>query len=83
MSYIYILLLNNGLIYTGYTKDLKRRVSEHKQGKVKSTRRRQPVKLVLYEAYCKDSDARRREKFLKTSQGKKLLKLQIKDTLNA
>src|SRR3990167_2005559 len=81
MFYVYILKLNNGQLYTGYTGDLRRRVTEHKQGKVDSTRHKQPVELIHYEAYLKDSDARRREKFLKTSEGKKYLRKQIKDLL--
>ena len=34
-----------------------------------------------YEAYGLESDARRRERFLKTTEGKRLLKQQIRDIL--
>jgi len=81
MYYVYILLLNNKQLYTGYTDDLKRRIYEHKIGKVKFTSKRLPIKLIHYEAYILKSDAKRREKFLKTTEGKRLLKLQIKDLL--
>jgi putative endonuclease len=82
MYYVYILRLGNGQLYTGFTSDLKRRMAEHHAGKVKSTQHRQSVRLIHYEAYALESDARRREKFLKTTEGKRLLKQQIRDALN-
>jgi putative endonuclease len=81
MFYVYLLLLNNKQLYTGYTDDLRRRIAEHKAGKVKFTSQRLPIKLIHCEAYILKSDAKRREKFLKTTEGKRLLKLQIKDLL--
>ena len=81
MYYIYILLLNNGNLYTGFTGDIKRRFQEHYRGKVRSTKIRRPLKLIYYEAYILKSDAERREKFLKTTEGKHLLKKQIRDIL--
>jgi putative endonuclease len=81
MWYVYILRLGNGQLYTGYTQDLKRRMREHRAGKVRSTKSRIPLELIHYEAYLKDSDARRREKFLKKSEGKQYLKMQIRDLL--
>jgi len=80
MYYVYFLILKNGNIYTGSTNDLKRRISEHKLGKVNSTKSRDP-RMIAYEGYLLKSDAQRREKFLKTTEGKRLLKLQIKDCL--
>ncbi|MBL7150244.1 MAG: GIY-YIG nuclease family protein [Candidatus Pacebacteria bacterium] len=77
MYYIYILLLNNNQIYTGFTKNLKERFKEHYVGKVKSTAKRRPLKLIHYEAYFLKEDALRREKFLKTSDGKRFLKQQL------
>lgn len=59
-----------------------RRLTEHKNGKVESTRNFRPVKLVHYEAYLFKSDAKRREKFLKTTEGSRLLRMQIRDLLN-
>ena len=79
--YVYILLLGNGQLYTGYTADLQRRISEHLQGKVASTARRQPVELIHAERYLLRTDAQRRERFLKTTEGKRLLRQQIRDIL--
>jgi len=81
MHYIYLLLLKNDQLYTGRTGDLKTRYKEHVYGKVKSTKNRRPLKLIHYKAYLLKSDAMRREKFLKTTEGKRLLRQQIKDCL--
>ena len=69
MYYVYILLLSNTPLYTGYTSDLKRRLLEHQHGKSEFTSQRLPVRLIHYEAYSLGSDARRRERFLKTTEG--------------
>lgn len=82
MYYVYFLLLNNGNIYKGSCADLKKRIKAHKDKKVKTTKRYQPFKLIGYEAYYLKSDAQRREKFLKTTEGRRLLKQQYKDILN-
>ena len=81
MTYVYILRLSNENIYTGKTQNLKRRLCEHRAGGVKSTKPYLPVKLIHYECYLLGSDAGRREIFLKKSQGKILLKKQIRDVL--
>lgn len=66
MYYLYVLKSQkDGKGYIGSTNDLKRRLSERQNGLVVSTKARRPLKLVYYEAYCSESDARRREKNLK------------------
>jgi len=79
MFYVYLLLLSSGKIYKGSTSNLKNRFVEHKLGRVKSTKDRRPLKLIHYEAYLLKSDATRRERFLKTTEGRRLLKQQLKD----
>jgi putative endonuclease len=81
MYYVYILLLNNNQLYTGFTNDLKRGILEHKSGNCNFTKQRLPVRLIHYEAYLVKSDAERRERFLKTSEGKRFLNQQIRDLL--
>lgn len=69
-------------LYIGSTNDLRRRIIEHNKGKVESTRTKRPYKLVYYEAYGVESDARRREKMLKLrGQARHQFKLRLKDTL--
>ena len=80
MFYIYVLQsIKSGDLYIGYTADLKRRFSEHNQELNSSTKRYVPWKLIYYEACLEESDAERREKYLKTTQGGRLLKMRIKD----
>ena len=38
-----------------------------------------PWRLIHYEAYRNEDDAKRREKYLKTSQGSRLLKRMLKE----
>lgn len=76
--YLYILQsLKDGKFYTGFTSDLKKRVKEHNSGKNISTGYRMPLKLIYYEAYLLKKDAEAREKYLKTSMGKRVIKKQL------
>ena len=81
MYYVYFLLLKNQRVYTGSTNDLKRRMSEHNRGKVAYTKNLRPLKLIGYESYLLKTDAIRREKFLKTTEGKRLFRQQYRDIL--
>jgi len=81
MWYVYILLLRNKQLYTGFSSNLKQRLLEHQNGKVYFTKYRLPAKLIHYEVYLLEDDARRREKFLKTTEGKKLLRRQLSTLL--
>jgi len=80
MHYVYILKLNNDKLYTGRTSDLKRRITEHKANKVKSSKYRQP-QLIFYEAFSHKDDSIRREKYLKSSKGKSTLKMMLRASL--
>jgi putative endonuclease len=69
--YVYVLLSEkDGLYYTGYTKDIVNRMLEHTNGKVSSTKLRLPMKLVYWEVCLNKQDATRREKYLKSGNGK-------------
>ena len=81
MHYVYFLRLFNGDIYTGSAEDLKRRVIEHKNGRVKSTKKHLPCVLIGYEAYLDKKDALRRERYLKTTEGKRFFNQQFKEIL--
>lgn len=76
--YIYLLYSEKDHnFYTGFTSDLKRRVKEHLNGEEKSTKFRKPIKLVYYEAYLLKQDAEAREKYLKTSMGRRVIRKQL------
>lgn len=82
MYYVYILYsLKDKKLYKGFTTDLNRRLKEHNSGKNTSTAYRRPLKLVYYEAYLIKKDAEYREKYLKTSMGKRVVKKQLKHLL--
>ena len=66
MHYVYILKRREDKkIYIGLTKDLKRRLKEHRFGKVKSTKHYGKLILIYYEAFRNWEDAEEREKQLK------------------
>ena len=65
MFYVYLLLDENDKTYLGSTNNLKRRFSEHRRGKDRSSRRLKNPKLFYYEAYSTLDEARQREKKLK------------------
>jgi len=64
---------------TGFTSDIEKRLTEHDSGKVSSTRRRIPFELVYFEFCLNRSDALHREKYLKTTYGKRYLKTRLKN----
>jgi putative endonuclease len=83
MYYVYLLISEkDGNFYTGSTNDLKRRFEEYNSGRVISTKNRRPLKLIYYEACLGETDARSREKYLKSGMGKKYLKNRLKNYLN-
>jgi len=66
MFYVYILRSSkDSKLYMGSTADLRRRLAEHNDGKVVSTKNRKPFELIYYEAYNNEKDARTREHNLK------------------
>lgn len=67
MYYVYVLesLSKPDELYVGSTIDLKGRFRLHNQGKVFSTKRYKPWKLIYYEAYETEDLARAREQKLK------------------
>ena len=78
MQYTYVLLSQRDKqFYTGCTDDLRKRVREHNQARVRSTAHRAPLRLIYYEACLNRDDALRRERFLKTGKGKRFLKRRL------
>ena len=84
MSYFYVYVLMSEIdnqFYTGYTSDLRQRLKEHNRGNVKSTQNRRPLKLVYFEGCLNQQDATHREKYLKTTYGKRYLKNRLRNYL--
>lgn len=66
MFYVYVLRSEkDDDLYIGSTSNLKARIKKHNKGEVRSTKLRKPLKLVYYEAYKAEYDARNREVQLK------------------
>jgi predicted GIY-YIG superfamily endonuclease len=64
--FVYILRCADGSLYTGITKDLKRRYGQHNDGSAsRYTRSRRPTKLVWQEAHPNRSWALKREAAIK------------------
>ena len=79
MFYTYVLKNKEEKMYIGYTSNIQKRLSQHNQGLNISTKRYLPWKIIYYEACLNKNDAMRREQYLKTTQGARLLKIRLKD----
>ncbi|TET20048.1 GIY-YIG nuclease family protein [Candidatus Bathyarchaeota archaeon] len=71
--YVYILLCKDGSYYTGYAKDLKHRVEQHKKGQgARYTRIHEAEKMAYVEEFSSRSEAMKRERRIKSlSHGEK------------
>jgi len=66
MNYTYILKCKDDSLYTGWTNDLKKRITSHNAGKgAKYTKARSPVELVYYEEFQTREEAMKREYAIK------------------
>ena len=80
--YVYALFsLKDKKFYTGFTSDLRNRLSQDARGEVKSTTNRRPLKLIHYEYFINEKDAKSREVFLKSGFGRGQLKKALQRTL--
>jgi putative endonuclease len=75
MHFVYLLYAEKfDSFYIGYSTDLERRLKEHNAGLTKSTKAKQPWKLVYFESYDSQHDALKRERFLKAQRNKAFYK---------
>ncbi|MBI2010108.1 MAG: GIY-YIG nuclease family protein [Candidatus Chisholmbacteria bacterium] len=84
MTFYYVYVLRSKVkdfIYVGFTINLKKRFQEHNNKQELSTKHYTPFDLIFYEAYRSNEDAKRREKYLKTTKGKTTLHTMLKDSL--
>ena len=74
--FTYILKCADTTLYTGYTRDLMKRIETHNSGKwAKYTRGRLPVELIYSEIFDTESEARKREYAIKQMSRKEKLAL--------
>jgi len=76
--FVYIVLCNDGTLYTGVTTDINRRVEEHNSGKgAKYTRARRPVRLQAAWSFPDRSSALKEEHRIKRMSRKEKEQLLI------
>ena len=64
--YVYVLLCEDGTFYTGYAKNIKSRLKQHKKGiGAKYTHTHTPSKLVYLEQFFSRTEAMKREQEIK------------------
>jgi putative endonuclease len=79
MFWVYVLLsLKDYKKYVGFSTNINLRLKQHKEGKVTSTSYRRPLRLIYLEACLCEEDAKRREKYLKTTGGRRFLAKRLK-----
>ena len=76
--YVYVLQNKDGKWYIGSTKDLQKRILNHNSGRTQSTKPGMPWKIIYCEISLHISDARAREKYLKSGMGRRYLKNRLK-----
>ena len=80
--YVYVLRsTKDGQFYVGMTRNLRARLLAHNNGQVTSTKRRVPLELIYWEGCLNESDAARREKYLKSAWGKRYIKSRLRQYL--
>ena len=76
MYYVYILLSEaKTRTYTGVADDVEKRLKEHNDGKVISSRPYRPYKIVHTESFETLREARQKEKFYKSTTGRRRLRI--------
>lgn len=79
MFYVYILeSQKDNSLYIGYTSNLKKRYKKHNSGENKATKPFRPYKLIYYEAFLDQKDAKARERYLKSGWGRRTVKKLLK-----
>ncbi|RPH30084.1 MAG: GIY-YIG nuclease family protein [Bacteroidales bacterium] len=74
MYFVYVIeSLIFGNLYKGMTQNLEQRLKEHNDGRTRSNKAYAPFKIVYFEEYEMIEEARKREKYFKTSTGRKYL----------
>jgi len=83
LSYTVHVLLSerDGKFHIGFTNNLYRRLYEHEHGKVTSTKGRRSFRLIYHACYQNKFDALRRERYIKATVGKRVLRLMLRENL--
>ena len=75
MFYVYILFNKaETRTYTGVSDDVEKRLAEHNAGRVKSSCPHRPYKIIHVEPFETLKEARQKEKFYKSTTGRRRIK---------
>ena len=75
MYYVYVIeSKSRNYIYVGLTDDIDRRFKQHNNGRNRTTKPYCPFKLIYTKSVTTRTEARSREKYLKSGCGKEFLK---------
>jgi len=78
--YVYVLQSEKDRkFYIGCASNIEKRLEEHNSGEVSTTRNRRPLKLIYWEGCLNQKDAASRERYLKTTWGKRYIKSRLKE----
>ena len=69
--YVYILRCRDGTYYHGYTRNLQKRLTQHRSGESRPTLRKLPADPVYFETFPSKTEAMRRERQLKNGRTRK------------
>ena len=80
--HVYVLIsLQDRQFYVGTTTNILRRTRQHELGQTISTRNRRPLRLLLTETFHNHQDAAHRERYFKTTKGRSMLRVVLRNTL--
>ena len=78
MFYAYVLKsINHDYYYKGHCQDLEKRLVQHNSGMTASIKPYIPFEVVYYETFLTEAQAINREKYFKSSAGRRYLKSKI------
>ena len=78
MYFVYVLKSKKDeKLYCGFTENLERRINEHNNREVPSTKSRAPFELIYFENTGNITEARKRERYFKSGFGRKYIKNKV------
>jgi len=77
MFIVYVIESREGYRYTGYTRDLQKRLDQHNSGVSRWTKRGSDWRLVYSEKFPDKTDALKRELYLKSGHGREYIRLKL------
>lgn len=79
MFYAYVIKsLKNGSLYKGHCENIAERLKQHNSGFTLSIKNNIPFEIFYYEEFQTRAEAIKREKYFKSSAGRRYLKTKIK-----